>query len=57
MFAVGDSYNDVTMLKTANNGILFTPCSGLVESLSELPIVWNLQELKAELHKCLTEIL
>jgi precorrin-6A/cobalt-precorrin-6A reductase len=40
VFAVGDSYNDVTM-----------------ESLSELPIVWNLQELKAELHKCLTEIL
>lgn len=56
VLAVGDSFNDLTMLKAANAGILFRPCSGLVESVRELPIVWSLQELKAELQKRLTEI-
>jgi phosphoserine/homoserine phosphotransferase len=54
--AVGDSYNDLTMLKAANTGILFSPCSGLMESVKELPVVWNLQELKTELRKCLAEM-
>jgi precorrin-6A/cobalt-precorrin-6A reductase len=57
VLAVGDSYNDLTMLQTANAGILFKPCAGLRRSAGELTTVWSLQELKAELHKCLTEIL
>ncbi len=56
VWAVGDSYNDLAMLQTADTGILFTPCTGLMEQARELPVVWNLNELQAELHKCLTEI-
>jgi precorrin-6A/cobalt-precorrin-6A reductase len=57
VLAVGDSFNDLTMLKAANAGILFQPCAGLMDRVSELPTVWNLQDLKTELHKCLTEVL
>jgi phosphoserine/homoserine phosphotransferase len=56
VFAVGDSFNDVAMLRAANAGILFRPCPGLMESVSELPRVWDLQDLQTELNKCLAEI-
>ncbi len=49
VIAVGDSYNDVSMLKTANAGILFRPCPGLVERADGLPSVWSLQQLQSEL--------
>jgi phosphoserine/homoserine phosphotransferase len=52
--AVGDSYNDLTMLKAANAGILFRPCRGLADSVDGLPSVWSLQELQSELRKTLT---
>ena len=42
--AVGDSYNDLAMLQTADAGILFSPCPGLAESVRQLPVAWNLQE-------------
>ncbi len=54
--AVGDSYNDLKMLKTADAGFLLRPCSGLVERANGLPIVWNLDDLKTELHKWLKQM-
>jgi phosphoserine/homoserine phosphotransferase len=51
--AVGDSYNDLKMLQAANAGILLRPCSGLIERAGGMPIVGNLEQLKAELHKWL----
>jgi precorrin-6A/cobalt-precorrin-6A reductase len=56
VLAVGDSYNDVEMLQTADVGILLSPCSGLVERAQGLPIVWNLEDLKAELNKWLRQM-
>ena len=56
VMAVGDSHNDLPMLKAANAGILFRPCSGLRESVSGLPLVWSLQELQSELKNCLAGI-
>jgi phosphoserine / homoserine phosphotransferase len=56
VIAVGDSHNDLPMLKAANAGILFRPCSGLVKSVKGLPLVWSLEELQSELKKCLTGI-
>jgi phosphoserine/homoserine phosphotransferase len=53
--AVGDSHNDLPMLVTANAGILFRPCAGLMESVKELPLAWDLQELQAELQRCLAK--
>ncbi len=56
-FAVGDSYNDLAMLQTANVGILLSPCPGLVEKAPDLPIAWNLDDLRMEIQKCLTQSL
>lgn len=56
VIAVGDSHNDLPMLKAANAGILFRPCSGLVKSVHGMPLVWNVAELQSALEKCLTGI-
>lgn len=56
VLAVGDSYNDLRMLQTANAGILLSPCSGLVERAGGMSIVWNLEALKAELNKWLRQM-
>lgn len=49
--AVGDSFNDLPMLQAADAGILFRPCSGLMESATGLPVVWGLEELQMELNQ------
>ena len=54
--AVGDSFNDASMLQSADEAILFRPCSGLMKTVSGIPAVWNLPELRTELGKCLTRI-
>ena len=54
--AVGDSHNDLPMLNAANAGVLFKPCAGLMESVKDLPLAWNLEELQAELQKFLARI-
>ncbi len=53
--AVGDSHNDLSMLTAANAGILFRPCAQLMESLKESPLAWDLEELQAELQRCLAK--
>jgi phosphoserine/homoserine phosphotransferase len=55
VIAVGDSYNDLPMLKAADAGILFRPCNGLRESVRGSAVVWSLQELQIELKKYLAE--
>jgi len=44
--AFGDSYNDVTMLKTAEQGILFCPPENVIADYPEFPVVRNIPELK-----------
>jgi phosphoserine/homoserine phosphotransferase len=55
VIAVGDSHNDLPMLNAANAGILFKPCAGLMESVKDLPLAWDLEELQAELQKCVSK--
>ncbi len=55
ILAVGDSFNDLAMLQAADAGVLFRPCPGLKESVSELPIALSLQELQAALQEWLAE--
>jgi len=50
---VGDSYNDITMLKEADNGILFNPPDNVKNEFPELPVIYNYTELK----KTITAIL
>jgi phosphoserine/homoserine phosphotransferase len=43
--AFGDSYNDVTMLQTAQRGILFCPPDNVVADFPQFPVVHNIPEL------------
>ena len=57
VLAVGDSHNDLAMLQAADAGILFRPCPGVMATAGQLPVVKDHEELRAELTKCLAEIL
>ncbi|MBU1054998.1 MAG: bifunctional phosphoserine phosphatase/homoserine phosphotransferase ThrH [Proteobacteria bacterium] len=46
IIAVGDSYNDIAMLKEADKGILFRPPENFKSEFPELPITYNYEELK-----------
>jgi len=47
VIAFGDSYNDVSMLKKADVGILFCPPQNVIDEFPELPVAHNYDELKA----------
>ena len=51
VFAVGDSYNDTSMLNEADQGILFKAPNHVVEEFSHFPVVNTYDELRAELEK------
>ena len=51
--AMGDSYNDVTMLQQAEQGILFNPPDNVIEEFPQFPVVRNYSELKVILDKYL----
>lgn len=46
VIAFGDSYNDVSMLKKAEVGILFCPPQNVIDEFPELPVAHNYEELK-----------
>lgn len=46
IIAVGDSYNDINMLKEADKGILFKPPQNVKDEFPELPVTYNYNELK-----------
>jgi len=46
IIAVGDSYNDINMLKEADKGILFKPPQNVKDEFPELPVTYNYDELK-----------
>lgn len=47
VLAFGDSYNDISMLKSADIGILYCPPENVVSDYPELPVTKNIEELKA----------
>ncbi|MFC2138151.1 bifunctional phosphoserine phosphatase/homoserine phosphotransferase ThrH [Bacteroidota bacterium] len=49
--AFGDSYNDVSMLKEADAGILYKPPQNVVDDYPQFPVCTNYEELKTELSK------
>jgi phosphoserine/homoserine phosphotransferase len=46
VIAMGDSYNDTTMLSQANNGILFNPPDNVVRDFPQFPVVRDYDGLK-----------
>jgi phosphoserine / homoserine phosphotransferase len=51
VIAMGDSYNDITMLQTAEHGILFRPPENVMAEYPEFPVTTDYEELKRELAK------
>lgn len=49
--AAGDSYNDTTMLKQAESGILFKSPKNVIEEFPQFPAVHEYEELKKEFLK------
>lgn len=47
--AAGDSYNDITMLKAADQGILFNPPQNIVKEFPEFKVTKNYRELLKQL--------
>lgn len=46
VIGVGDSYNDVTMLKEADTGVLFRPPDNVKDEFPEFPVSYTYDELK-----------
>jgi len=51
VIAMGDSYNDTTMLSQANNGILFNPPDNVVRDFPHFPVVKEYEGLKSIISK------
>ena len=49
VLAIGDSYNDITMLKAADAGFLFRPPDNVIEEFPQFPVSLNYEELKSKL--------
>jgi phosphoserine/homoserine phosphotransferase len=53
--AVGDSYNDITMLKQADTGILFDPPENVKNEFPEFPVTYNYDDLKKIIQQILSD--
>ncbi len=51
VIAIGDSYNDITMLKAADRAILYCPPGNVKKEYAEFPTAINYTELKSQLLK------
>ena len=51
VIAIGDSYNDISMLKEANKSILANPPQNVIEDYPEFPVVHEYEKLKELLLK------
>lgn len=55
VIAFGDSYNDISMLKQAEVGILFRPPQNVIDDHPELPVTYDYTQLRSLLEKYLIE--
>jgi len=46
VIGIGDSYNDIAMIRKANVGILFNPPANVISENPDLPVVRNYTDLK-----------
>jgi phosphoserine/homoserine phosphotransferase len=51
VFAFGDSYNDISMLKEADQGVLFRPPQNVIDDYPEFPVLHEYSELKCFLER------
>ncbi len=55
VIAVGDSYNDISMLKKADKGILFRPSENVKEKYPQFNAVYKYNDIKAIINDALYE--
>jgi len=55
VIAIGDSYNDITMLQSAENPVLYCPPENVKNEYREFPTAFNYRELKNIIEKILKE--
>ena len=53
VIAMGDSYNDITMLQTAGNGILFRPPEAIKAEYPQFPVAETYAQIRQELERLL----
>jgi phosphoserine/homoserine phosphotransferase len=51
VFAFGDSYNDISMIKAADFGVLFNPPENVVDDYPDIPVTHNIEQLKKMITK------
>ncbi len=49
VLAMGDSYNDISMLQAADHGILFQPPQNVIDEFPQFPVTRGYEELRAVL--------
>jgi len=49
VIAFGDSYNDIEMLKEAENGILYRPPKNVMDEFPQFPVAQSYEELKEKI--------
>jgi phosphoserine / homoserine phosphotransferase len=49
VIAMGDSYNDTTMLGAADAGILFRPPANIVAEFPQFPVLYEYERLREHL--------
>ncbi|MEZ4525753.1 MAG: bifunctional phosphoserine phosphatase/homoserine phosphotransferase ThrH [Desulfobacterales bacterium] len=54
VIAMGDSYNDITMLQEADHGILFRPPQNVIDEFPQFPVTREYAELKPIMEKILS---
>ena len=55
IIAMGDSYNDIAMLKAADRGILFRPPENVIREFPEFPVTHDYDSLKGLIQAILNE--
>lgn len=53
--AMGDSYNDIAMLRNADTGVLFDPPDNVIEDHPDLPVVRNYCEAQSSIEAWLAD--
>jgi phosphoserine/homoserine phosphotransferase len=53
VIAMGDSYNDINMLKTAQHGFLFRPPQNVIDEYPQFPVTREYAEIKAAIERVL----
>jgi phosphoserine/homoserine phosphotransferase len=55
VIAMGDSYNDINMMKQAEHGLLFRPPQNVIDEFPEFPVTEAYDDLREAIDRLLTE--